>query len=240
MDGKQFWSEETYTLRNVVYDIGLPTVVKVSEGIYNDNEVETFSCGDLIKLDFQKSITKVSAQFLDEQTMSESIVDEFGYHLLKEEILIPLDYRGRVTVMQPQGRKNRFYSVKELANIFPKHVRVDKPIKVYADNRTVKLKTGAILELDRVLPSVGLVCRLDGKDIMLNLKQKGKFTQTASDDTTYSLKEIVDNFPLPQYVKILDKEFQKMATEDLDDVLDEEEDIYEDAITPAKPNVRFN
>jgi hypothetical protein len=47
------WSDHSLTIRDVVYET-MPTVVRVAEGFYGGNEAESFSRGDLLKLDFVK------------------------------------------------------------------------------------------------------------------------------------------------------------------------------------------
>jgi hypothetical protein len=42
-----------------VVDKTIPTVVRVAEGFYGGNEAESFSRGDLLKLDFVKTRDKV-------------------------------------------------------------------------------------------------------------------------------------------------------------------------------------
>lgn len=53
------WSKETVAITSIVDD--LPTIVKVADGYYCENEAESFSNGDLIKLDFKRRYTKVKA-----------------------------------------------------------------------------------------------------------------------------------------------------------------------------------
>jgi hypothetical protein len=71
------WSDHSLTIREVV-DKTIPTVVRVAEGFYGGNEAESLSRGDLLTLDFVKSIPKVCATIIP--SWSQDIIeDETGY-----------------------------------------------------------------------------------------------------------------------------------------------------------------
>ena len=211
------WSHETYTIRQLALkDDNFPMVVRVNEGYLPEdgNEAEAFSQGDLIKLDYKKSYQKVAARFLD----AESHVDDEGYLHPGGNLLIPLGYRGKLKILH---QDRQYYSVAELVKEFPRFVRVQRSTVARSgqSQNTVSVPKGSLLELDRNLPSEGLVCRLNGKLIILNSNQKGHFL-TVPDDEQYTLTEVIERFELPQNVQFLDIDFQAVCNEDLDDAIE--------------------
>lgn len=221
-DDEYIWSPETLTLKQIVDRGELPTVVRVSDGIYTTNDSETFSNGDLLKLDFVKTIAKVSARIVRsrcEDTGRFIEEDKYGYLKSKGDILIPLGYNGKVQIARPEGYK-RYQNVKQLLEDFPRFVRVDKPITAFTpNNQCITVSSGSRLELKKDFQNNKLLCSYDGEDILLDCRAKGAFVALA-DDTFYTLQDIVDSFPLPQFIRFVDAEFKKVMTESLDEALE--------------------
>lgn len=208
------WSDDTFSIRDVA-DSNLPTVVKVADGFYSENEAESFSNGDLIKLDFKKNYSKVRAQCVG-RTPRE---DSSGYMSPDKEILIPLGYKGKLKV---ECMKKTFNTIEELIAHFPHYVRTGRPLTgkrgVYSSEQ-FRIEKGVRLELDRVIPKAGLVCKMDGKEVLLPLGQLARF-DVETDDKEYTIREVIDSFKLPQYVRFLDSDFEKIVTSDLTEAID--------------------
>lgn len=208
------WSDETFSIREVA-DNNLPTVVKVSDGYYSENEAESFSNGDLIKLDFKKSYSKVRAQCVG-GTPKE---DVSGYVSPDRDILIPLGYKGKLKV---ECLKSTFNSVEELIEHFPHFVITGRPLTgkrgVYSQEE-FRIDKGVKLQLDRVIPEAGLVCKIDGKEVLLVSGQLARF-HLEEDEKRYTIREVIENFVLPQYIRFVDSDFEKIVTSDLTEAID--------------------
>lgn len=53
------WSDDTRTIRDVVTQEKLPLLVKVTEGLYGEDETKSFSQGDILKLDCVMEVDRV-------------------------------------------------------------------------------------------------------------------------------------------------------------------------------------
>ena len=211
------WSDHSLTIRDVVYKT-LPTVVRVAEGFYGGNEAESFSRGDLLKLDFVKSIQKVYATIIS--SWSQAIIEDgTGYMQPDKEIVIPLGYKGKVVITRPPTECKVYATVAELMHDFPRFVRVEKPFVVQSNNTAIQIKTGTKLELDRYLPTQGLIAKYENKTVVINHSIRSRFVPLP-DDTEYTLTEVVDRLPLPQFVSFVGEDFKKVLTTDLLEAVD--------------------
>lgn len=207
------WSDETQSIRDVVYS-SMPAIVRVAEGFYGENDAESFSRGDLLKLDFVKSIQKVFATVVS--SWSEAILeDRTGYIQPDREIIIPLGYKGKVIVTRPPTEFKVYTSVTELMRDFPRYVRVDAPFFAQSNqDQAIRIESGKRLELDRFLPNQGLIAKYDDDVVVLNNSVKGRFVPLP-DETEYTLTDVIDKLPLPQFVRFVEDEFEKVLTTDL-------------------------
>jgi hypothetical protein len=212
------WSDHSLTIRDVVYET-MPTVVRVAEGFYGGNEAESFSRGDLLKLDFVKSIQKVYATIIS--SWSQAIIEDgTGYMQPDKEIVIPLGYKGKVVITKPPTEYKVYATVAELMRDFPRFVRVEKAFFVQSkDNTVIQIKAGTKLELDRYLPSQGLIAKYENETVVINNAIKSRFVPLP-DDTEYTLTEVVDRLPLPQFVTFVGEEFKQVLTTDLLEAVD--------------------
>lgn len=208
------WTDETYSMQEVANN-NLPTIVKVADGYYSENEAESFSNGDLIKLDFKKSYSKVRAQCVGGKPK----VDTLGYMSPDKDILIPIGYKGKLKV---ECLKDTFGSIQELITHFPHFVITGRPLTgkrgIYSSEE-IRIEKGTRLQLDRVIPDAGLVCRKDEKEILLPSIQLARF-YLEPDEKEYTVREVVDNFKLPQYIRFIDSDFEKIVTADLTEAMD--------------------
>lgn len=217
------WSDETFTLREVVTKVGLPTMVKVSEGLYSDNEAETFSYGDLLKLEFVKSIRKVSANLIDVGNggslinLEKSLRNPKKYDKPSKDILIPLGYKGLVELIKPL---RQLYTVEQLMDEFPSNIRTETALFGDEKETPIQLPPGVYLQVDRITPNKeGIVCKHKKKEIIIYKEQKGKFS-IIENERTYTLEEVVECFQLPQFVRFVDTDFASVQTSNLDEAIE--------------------
>jgi hypothetical protein len=209
------WTEDTFSMQEVAHN-NLPTIVQVADGYYSENEAESFSNGDLIKLDFKKTYSKVRAQCVGGKPK----VDPHGYMSPDKDILIPIGYKGKLKV---ECLIDTFGSVQELIKHFPRCVVTGRPLTgkrgIYSDEKFT-IEKGVKLQLDRVIPDAGLVCRIEeGKEVLLPSNQLARF-YLEPDEKEYTVREVIDNFTLPQYIRFVDSDFEKIVTADLTEAID--------------------
>lgn len=205
------WSKETVSITSIVDN--LPTIVKVADGYYCENEAESFSNGDLIKLDFKKRYTKVKAQAICENSLH---MDEDPG--IVEEILIPFGYNGKLNI---HCQKDTFHNMKELVEYFPRFVKNGKAFNAYKGKRwktQTRILTEDQVELDREIPNMGLVCKVMSTRILIPYDTEVLF-HLIPDKKQYTVREIVEKFKMPQYVRFIESEFQKFMTENLNEAI---------------------
>lgn len=203
------WSEKSAPLKEILRDEKLPILVKVATGFYN-NDSESFSPGDLIRLDCLKYIQKVRADVLSAKNKK------------IEEIFIPLEYKGKVTITGERTKEETFHSVEELIKVFPRYVTVTEAFTSRTTERfsARTVEKGDSLELDRFLDGIGLVCTYVKTGELLVISTSGQYNLTSKpDNNQYTIKEVIDRFPLPQTVTFVDEEVQKFFTTSLDEAL---------------------
>lgn len=215
------WEDTGETITDIVNNHQLPILVKVSEGYYGETDAESFSSGDLIKLDLVKTLIKVLASVGESENIPKTRRASIDVNNLywRNELLIPLGYKGKLQVMGNDHVATTFDTVQDLIEQFPRFVRVESAINVKAASGKFIVPALSELELDRVIPSQGLVCRYGNKECLIDIRENGKFV-SIPDSTLYTLREVIDKLPLPQYVKFVDKEFEQVMTESLDEALE--------------------
>ncbi|XP_067677953.1 uncharacterized protein [Haliotis asinina] len=215
-DDDRLWSPETCKLSDIVPEI--PTLVRVTEGIYSLNDAGTFSQGDLIKIDTCQSLKRVTAYLV--KPGSDSRYERHG-----DEIGLPYQYNGKVKVQPMHGVHHRYNSVEELINYFPRHVRVLTKVSFTEPSGTPQtLSVGDCLELKAVRRSKthglnSVRCLRNGKDIILPKSITGVF-QVQADDTEQTIKNVVETYKLPQCVKFVDSGVQEIMSTDIKEAID--------------------
>lgn len=216
------WSEETYRLDEVAKHFKLPQLIQVTEGIDTGNEVDSFSAEDVLMIDQCVTLQKVAAQFAEK--LVEVAQGGSEYAILKEEILIPLNYKGKLKVM---NEIKRYHSVWDLAREFPRYATVLQALSVPTESGGVlDIAAGTKIELDRVIPGhrTGqtkepdrLVISTESggrKQVAMPFDLKARF-RSVRDENEYTLKETVDRYSLPKVIRFLDNQIQKIYTQDL-------------------------
>ncbi|XP_062570874.1 uncharacterized protein LOC134232895 [Saccostrea cucullata] len=207
------WSSETFSFITIVND-KLPTIVKVADGYYCENEAESFSNGDLIKLDFKRHYTKVKARPVGTNLLEGKDDSNIG-----SEILIPLGYCGKLHV---HCLKDTFHSMKDLVEYFPRFIKVGVSFNAHKGKRwtiPIRIHTGAELELDREIPDMGIVCRINQTKILVSYDAE-VLCYLIPDKTPYTIREVVETFKMPQYVRFIDSEMERVMTENLNEAID--------------------
>ncbi|KAL5016335.1 hypothetical protein ScPMuIL_005924 [Solemya velum] len=204
------WSKEVYSLNNLVDQ--LPCLVRVCEGIYGDNDIDTFSNGDILWLEEKRTIQKISAHEVEDPSQATWSVDP-------EDLLIPLGLKCPVKVERPDNAIKTTNLISNLMNNPPRHVRVDES---FLSPSGVHFPQGSQFEILRILPGKGhkaissLVVLYQKKEISLPANVAGRFTPLL-DNMVYSLKDMIQKYTLPQYVKLLGDDIQRLATPDIEE-----------------------
>lgn len=197
------WTETTYRLDEVVNRFNVPCVVKVTEGIYSASELETMSSGDIIKIDYQRKLHKVAANFLSDfhRQLSTPPPNSAEYvDLVAEEILIPLSYTGKLKILK---EIKKYESVRELSKECPRYAKLLCQLS-YQGQSAVKtvLEAGTLIEVDRIIQGSAKANREEmlvvsytnsGKkiDTAIPFSTKGSF-MLVQDVNKYTLQEVVD------------------------------------------------
>lgn len=184
------WSSKSGFLKDVIRDNKLPIVVKVAEGWLGENEDESFSIGDLVKLDFVQCIQSVRA------------------FAGKEELLIPLVHKGRMKISNEDDDKKTLSFVRDIVTTCPRYILSKmKFMSEKTQHISEKIvKDGDILEFDRYIEGKGLVCKRKNTNelVVLSEKKMYKFA-VENDENMYTITEMVDRFQFPQYVIFIEK-----------------------------------
>ncbi|XP_060070357.1 uncharacterized protein LOC132550329 [Ylistrum balloti] len=234
------WSDEKYRIKDLIGKFTLPLMVKVEEGIYGLRESESFSQDDLLKLELIKTIPKLITCCVDYTGRIRGIgtlrEDEHGYIERSDDLTIPVRYRGMVKIFQPEGTRN-YNSVGDMIKGFPRYV---KTVDSFVSRNGINIEKETIIQLQRFIPGKGLVCTI-GKDhasankdsahvtqILLNSKDRHRFV-LIPDDNSYTLEEVVNRFPLPQYVTFVKKGGPKLVTTNIEELVNHSR-IFEGAV----------
>lgn len=193
------WSEATYRLDEIARNFDLPQLIQVTEGIDTGNEVDSFSAEDILMIDQSVTLQKVAAQFAEK--LVEVAEGGSEYAILKEEILIPMNYKGKLNVI---NQIKRFNSVSALARDFPRYARVLQALSIPTEKGgALDIAAGTKIELDRVIPGhkIGqkqeqdkLVVSTESggrKQVAMPFDMKARF-RTVPDESEYTLKEVID------------------------------------------------
>ena len=195
-DSKFCWSEETYRLDELERSVGLPQLIQVTEGIDTGNDIDSFSAEDVLMIDQCVLLQKVAAHFA-KQKMVEVSDSGNEYAILNEEILISLNYKGKLKVMNPLRRYN---NVRELARDFPRYATILSAMRVPMEKGgMLDITPDSKVELDRVIPGHKGECdtlvinpAVGGRKLVaMPFDMRGSF-RSCPDDNEYTLKEVVD------------------------------------------------
>ena len=188
------WSDVTYRLDELERSVGFPQLIQVTEGIDTGNDIDSFSAEDVLMIDQCVILQKVAAHFAMEKTIE--VADSGSeYAILNEEILIPLNYSGKLKVT---SRLRSYSNVRELAIDFPKYATVLTAMRVPQETGgMLDITPDSKVELDRVIPgrecdTLVISTEVGGrKQVALPFDMRGRF-RSCPDDNEYTLKEVID------------------------------------------------
>lgn len=215
------WSEECYTISELVDLYDLPCLLRVAEGIYSTEDTESFSNGDYLKLHRCERLEKVVAYPIESGHTKKSALK--NYKKISSPILIPLDYRKKARVLTIGG-DTRYPTVQSLLADMPRYVEVGaRPIygRHLHTREIVMVPARSPLELVRTTKnlatkSVSLLCRYDRHELELEPDCRGNFV-AVRDPTSYTFREVINRFCLPQLIE-LKKDFlqdEKLVTNEV-------------------------
>lgn len=194
------WTLETYRLDELERKFTFPCVVCVNEGYYSETDAEGFSQGDIMSIDSKIILHKVAANFTFEEKQSRC--DDPNYVEIENEILVPLNYKGKLKVIR---HIKNYENVRELANEFPKYAKVTENLTVRTEAKVpVTIKAGSIIELDRIIPGSVRGTNKEPDRLIIQFEHKrgslvvgvpfdvqGKF-RTVPDNNEYTIREAID------------------------------------------------
>lgn len=204
-----------------------PVAVQIvtNETTLNETYNEDFSSEDVIVIDSKRTQHKVAATFWkDSDTVSTDDRCKSS-DPINEEILIPLNYQGKLKV---KSEIKSYGNFGELSRDFPRYAKVCQTVAVISANgQPLIIPSGTVLELDRIIPGLKrnftvfsdqLVIRFDhqGKpvEVTVSVTTQGLF-QTEPDNNEYTIKEAVDKYHLPQVVTFLDDDIIRVYSHEL-------------------------
>ncbi|KAK6189112.1 hypothetical protein SNE40_005151 [Patella caerulea] len=219
------WSEDETTLKELGNHATFPCVVKVTEGFYSHQDVSTFSCGDLLKIDSFESVEKVKANFvrLSERSSTRKGVRRSVYRGIPGEFSIPLSYKGAVKILPANGVHYIYSNITDVIEDRPRYLQVIEAVSFKAMDSVVHLKHGDILEGLAVITSKKaskastryLKCLHNLQDtIHVPSSLVGQF-RVLTDEDEYSLQEVIDKFPLPQIVQFGEILSREVVSDDI-------------------------
>ncbi|XP_070534421.1 uncharacterized protein [Ptychodera flava] len=139
------WTKTKYSLKKFTKNYKLPQIVKVMSGWCGNDEKETISSGQILRVARKFNQTRVVAE------------DGFGRH-----ISIPKDYRLKFNVLPIRKDVNKTYTIEEILNGFtlPQHIQFAKEESVFVkDGGKKKSETPfGVLKLLRTHEVGYLVC----------------------------------------------------------------------------------
>ena len=206
-----FFSEETCKLCDIPERVDIPTLVRVTEGIYSTEDCSTFSQGDIIKIDGHETIDLVVAHLA---VWSGGRYQEYG-----DQIYVPLSYKGRLRVCPIHGAGHTYTSVEELMTFFPKFVTVEKKLSFTHKGESSVLQSGDTLELLRLVGCEktgfrALRARHNNKsELILPKGLTGSF-KTQTIDVDYTVNDVM-KFKMPQCVKFIGQDISLFTSKDI-------------------------
>lgn len=191
------WSKETYRLDELETRFKIPCVIHVNEGFYSETDADGFSQGDIIGIDRKMTLHKVAANFARPECNYRSVTADTEYVELTEEILVPLNYKGKLRVL---SEVKKYSLVRDLARDAPRYAKVLKHFTVTVENKTsIEIQAGTTIELDRVIPGFGGVDKLVVEFMHLGSKthagiplSETGFFRSEPDKNEYTIKEAID------------------------------------------------
>ena len=192
MDEKHIiWSDMSLTLKAFVQLFPqFPQLVQIESGVYSENDAQTLSAGQILKLQLIKRTDKILARVTGEN----------------QEFLIPVNSKGKVQIL-PTVCKDVYYSVQDVADdTCVKFISV-----VHDSPPTLRLKAGDILKIKKTIEEKFgkyIECEFVNKtqdSVKIPLDFKAAFKPLAQANQ-YEFHEALQQFALPIRVKFVSGE----------------------------------
>jgi hypothetical protein len=213
--GSLCWDEENVVTPRCLYgDDTWPRIVMASSGLYGTVNCQTYSAGDWMVMLGPRCFPRVIAHDYSLPD-NESLPVMASLDTMKQKgssYIIPLMLTSpgnQLCTLQilPLRRSDYVYkTAQDLLETFPRFVKVNRSFTIHP--RQPMVIKGTILELlqtDLRMEAVGngpskfLICAWDDRRIPLKMETWGDFT-VDDDACHYTLKEVVERFPLPQRI----------------------------------------
>ncbi|KAK3090516.1 hypothetical protein FSP39_012428 [Pinctada imbricata] len=183
---KDRWTDDTYTVREVVYGLGLPQTVVVEDGFYAEDEQFSMANGDVLKF-----LSVIEKQFITATTKrtENDIAKTMSFPSECSSLIhVPEDGTSTEIIVK---------SIKKVTEKLPDYIRLDCDLKALDESKKeVALNRGVYLEPLEVVKNSGLACRFRGNTIYLQQKTKGQFT-LVSQNSVYELNRAIKRFSFP-------------------------------------------
>lgn len=181
------WSAESCSLKTFVDSYTLPQLVKVEDGVYNEDDSETLSTGEILML---HSVTKLIVEDADDRQYFTSRSCKCTVEIL------------------PTVCQDRYYSVGEVVDdaFTSSDFKFIRVVEVNSDSPSLRIRAGDILKLQRTVEqnfTMFLECLFYGGTeylVKLPLDVKAVFEPLARKES-YFFQELTDSFEFPVRVK---------------------------------------
>lgn len=181
------WSAESCSLKTFVDSYTLPQLVKVEDGVYNEDDSETLSTGEILML---HSVTKLIVEDADDR-----------------QYFISRSCQCTVEIL-PTVCQDRYYSVGEVVDdaFTSSDFKFIRVVEVNSDSPSLRIRAGDILKLQRTVEqnfTMFLECLFYGGTeylVKLPLDVKAVFEPLARKES-YFFQELTDSFEFPVRVK---------------------------------------
>ncbi|XP_072026409.1 uncharacterized protein [Amphiura filiformis] len=195
------WSVRGYSINELVAKFSLPILVK------SVNSSKGHGTSGIVAHQIYRIKRLLRVQTIRAHLMSSSESD-----VLPLEIRIPKDYRGPFQITPVESSMYKDVSLEDVVKYRPRYIKVLKTVSNITTGVHIDLNAGDELEVigtRRRATKTGvkeyLKLRKKYREFILNPDCEGMF-QVVEDSTLYTLHDILERFPLPQKVSLVNIE----------------------------------